>query len=260
MAGYDGGGYFGGRGAAVPAGEGVVGPGTLYSSADLLQRYIDMAQRPTTESASADFRALAFRLMTEAQSEWITHFAAIVPDVVRSSPLKMESTDGGYTYEFRDSLGNGVFPIGHVEIRASRTGPVLTPCSDTAVMGDYVPEGYRIRIPNGQMRTFTEGPYARAVLPPGPITEDVEPTLQPPFARVLIVYRALSKWARRGGMRDPQPFLDMENEAWYGNPNAGVTGILGALRTQHAYAGMAMPTDPAAWWRGNPDLGRTWGL
>lgn len=227
----------------------------LWDSADLLQRFNDYALRPANETGADAWTARAYRLLTEAQSEWITSIAAVAPESQYGAPTRMVSTDAGATYEFRDAAGNPVFPMGHAEIRASRSGVVLWPTSDASTAGDYVPEGNRIRIPNGQTRAFPDGPYARFVAPGGEISATAAPTLQPPHARILIVYRALAKWARRGGMRDPQPFLDMENEAWLGNAAAGVHGILGALRTQHAFGGACAPMGADSWWRGNPDLG-----
>lgn len=227
-----------------------------WDSADLLARFQEECLRPANETGSEAFIARAYRYLSDAQSEWITTIAAVAPESQMGAPTQMVSTDEGYTYEFRDANGETVFPIGHAEVRASRSGALLMPTFDASGVGDYVPEGNRIRIPNGQTRAFPDGPWARFVAPGGTIDADTEPTLQPPHARILIVYRALAKWARRGGMRDPQPYLDMENEAWLGAPNAGVHGILGALRTQHAHAGARLAVDPGAWWRGNPDLGR----
>ena len=119
--------------------------------------------------------------------------------------------------------------------------------------GDYILEGNRIRWPNGQRRTFgSTGPVARFITPPTEISASVEPALKPAFARILLVHRACVKWARRGGLRDPQPFLDQEAEAWLGAPENGVMGILGALRTQANFSGLqaVAPHDVEAWWRG----------
>lgn len=231
----------------------------LWDSADLLSRMVSYMLRPESETSDASNVALYYALLTEAQSEWVTHIASVAPSSQVGAPCLMVSTDGGQTYEFRNAQNVKVFPMGHAEIRASRGGPLLLPTSDASMAGDYVPEGDHIRIPNGVTRVYPAGPYARFIDPAGEISASSAPTLNPPHARILLVFRALSKWARRGGMRDPQPFLDMENEAWFGNPAAGVHGILGMLQTQQAVGGIPMSSMGGSWWRGNADLGRTWG-
>lgn len=223
-----------------------------YDSADLLARCIRNAQRPAGDAAQTPADWYAF--LTEAQDEWFMHFASIVPETLYGDPVILTTTDNGLTYRFgTDADGNPVFPMGHAEIRASPGGAVLIPTTDWGSSGDYVLEGDRIRWPNGTRRTFgSTGPVARFITPPGVIDDASQPVLKPAFARVLLVYRALAKWARRGGLRDPQPYLDQEAEAWLGAPENGVMGILGALRTQANFTGAAAVAemDAAAWWRG----------
>lgn len=223
-----------------------------YDSADLLVRCIRKANRPTTDASMQPADWYAF--LTEAQDEWFAHFASIVPDALMSGPTLLMTADGGLTYTFgNDPDGDPIFPLGHVEIRATSKGAVLVPATEWSQSYDFVIEGNKIRWPNGVSRTFgTDGPMARFITPPDVIDATTQPVLQPKFARTLLVSRAVAKWARRGGMRDPQPFLDEEQEAWLGNPESGVMGILGALRTQFNLKGVQAiaPTGGEAWWRG----------
>lgn len=223
----------------------------LYDTADLLARCYRNALRPSTDSQQSAADWYAF--LTEAQQEWYAHFASVVPWVLYSNPTLMTTADSGLTYTFgTDADGNNIFPMGQVEIRAHSGGAVLTPTTEWGPQGDFVQEGDHIRFPNGQARTYGNGPIARFIAQPGVIDGSHEPTLKPVMARVLLVYRACAKWARRGGLRDPQPFLDQENEAWIGNPQAGVNGLLGMLRTQMQFSGLeGLNVDNSdTWFRG----------
>lgn len=208
--------------------------------------------RPATDASQTSVDWYAY--LTEAQDEWYAHLASIVPEVLYGNPTVMVTADSGLTYSFgTDVDGNKIFPMGQVEIRANPGGPLLLPTVEWGVMNDYIPEGDHIRWPNNTKRTFgTTGPVARFISPPGLLDDTRPPTLKPLAARLLLVHRACAKWARRGGLRDPQPFLDEETEAWLGNPQAGVLGILGMLRTQYAFIGLqgVTPADQdVAWWR-----------
>src|SRR5687768_809057 len=92
----------------------------LWDSADLLQRCIDMAARPTADQEMSDARW--YRRLTEAQSYWYGVFAAHVPHVLYGAPVLLTTADSGATYTFPA----GIFPMGRVVIRASRSGEVLT--------------------------------------------------------------------------------------------------------------------------------------
>lgn len=222
-----------------------------YDSADLLARCQRTAMRPTTDAQQTPDDWYAH--LTEAQDEWYTHFASIVPEVLYGNPVLMTSADGGHTYTFGlDDDSDPIFPMGHIELRTSRSGSLLVPTTDWASGGDYLLEGNRIRWPNGVARSFgSTGPVARFITPPGVIDAATQPVLLPKQARILLVYRACAKWARRGGMRDAQPFLDQEQEAWLGNPEKGVNGILGMLKTQANFTGaQAVAEFGEAWWRG----------
>lgn len=228
-----------------------------WNTADLLARCKRQAKRPATDQVTTDPDWYAF--LTEAQAEWMTTLANCAPQSQYGAPVMLTTSDGGHTYDFpwlddADHTLGRVFPMGYVELRATRAGQLLLPCAEWSDAGDFVHEGDLIRIPGGRARTFPDGgPYARYITPPGVIDDATEPVLKPPHARCLLVYRALRKWASQGGRQDPQPYLDLEGEAWYGAPDRGVHGLLGMFKTQFQFTGMEAIPDlevGSAWWRG----------
>lgn len=184
-----------------------------------------------------------YDLLSEAQDHWVRRIASVYPEALYGAPVKLTTADGGYTYTFgNDADGQPIFPLGHVEVRMSRTGRVLIPGTDWQ-NNDFVLEGNKIRMPNGKSKTFTDGPYARFVSPPTQISAVVQPVINPPQARILIVLRAVIKWATNGGLRDPSPWEREEQVEW--------ENIAAAYRTQFHLAGaQAINEDDGEWWRG----------
>ena len=202
-----------------------------WDSADLLARCKRLALRPTTDEETAD--ADWYALLSEAQAHWQPVFAAHFPYYYWSAPTVMSTADSGATYTFSGSIT----PL-RVEIYDAPNGVLLKPCTYWDASGDYVWESSKIRWPQNRTRTFTAGgPYARTITAPTVIDGSTAPTLLPDFARVLLVYRAVAEWANRGGLRDPRPFYEMEDRAWY-NPANG-TGILVQLKQQNPFQGAA---------------------
>lgn len=182
-----------------------------------------------------------YDLLTEAQDYWTDIIASTVPEVLYGPPTLMQTADLGFTYYFGSPTADPkVYPIGHLEIRESRSGRVMIPGSDWQEK-DFVMEGDHIRIPNGKSRTFSAGPYARFVTRPGTINAATEPTLQPPGARILLVDRALILWC--GLLRDSSGFEKEEAMNW--------NRIVNALRTQFHLAGaQAVDDEGGDWWHG----------
>lgn len=210
-----------------------------YDSADLLARYKWYEQRPATDDSETD--PDRYRLLSEAQVELMAQVAGMgFAETQYAAPFKLATADGGLTYTFgNDADGNAIAPIGTFELRESRTGPVMLPCADWDTQGDYLFEGTLIRFPSAKQRTFADGPYCRGIVPPTQISASVQPVLRPAFARILIVYRALQLWCARGGLRDPSPFKQLEDQAWYGDPMKGNYGILGMFQKQAMLQGAA---------------------
>lgn len=202
-----------------------------FDSADLLSRCQTLAARPATDTATAP--ATWYSLLTEAQAHWYNTIVAQVPWVLMNPPTLLVSTDGGTTYPFPGC----VFPLSIEVYDALDTGRILKPSAYWDPNGDYIWEGDHIRFPQGQQQTFSNGPFARYVSPPGAIDASTQPTLVPSHARLLLVYRAVAEWANRGGFRDPAPFYDLERRFWYGNPQTGDVGLLGMLKQQNPFQG-----------------------
>ena len=201
-----------------------------YESADLLSRAKRLAQRPSSDEEMSD--ADWYALLTDAQRYYHGLVALHAPYVLMGAPVLLTSSDGGATYDF----AAGVFPLA-VEVYDSPTGRLLRPGTYWDTNGDYVWEGNKIRIPRGATRSYAGGPYARYVAQAGDLTAATEPTLTPPHARMLFVYRAVADWARQGGYRNPGPFETMEQRLWSGTPATGDIGFLGFYKSQNPFYG-----------------------
>lgn len=217
----------------------------IWDSANLSRKFLNRIRRPSAdeELLEADgVTSAVWDLLSEAQDYWMEILAAVVPDANYGAPVLMTTADQGETYTFgNDPLGQPIFPVGHVEIRESRTGRLLIPSADWG-NGDFLMEGDRIRIPGGRKKIFSSGPYARFVTPWGKIDAATQPTMKPPRARALIVTRAAIIWAVQGGLRDPSPWQRLEAEQW------GV--IANSLATQFHLAGAPAVDDYSdEWWK-----------
>lgn len=221
---------------------------TLFASADLLSDFKYLRGRPTTDEESTD--AQIYRLLTLAQQHVASEVTSKFPRFVVGAPALMVTTDSGATYHINatDEDSQQVYPFGHAEVYASSTAGELFASTYANREGDVVFEGNKIRIPGGQTRTFTSGPYIRYAAVPGTLSASSEPTL-PAIVRPLIVYRALVLWGNRGGERDVAPYEEMYQAAWMGaNPRNGDVGIQGLLATQYAQSATAA-TAALQWWR-----------
>lgn len=214
-------------------------------SADMLSRTKTLLQRPTTDEATVD--AELYICLSNAQRRISAQLAAHCPWTQYTTPEKLLSADSGVTYDFL------YYPLGHAEIRESRTGAVLSPVPEWS--GDstgYVMEGQKIRWCGGIARTFTDGPYARYVRVPDVISAAVEPILKPAHARVAITYDAAAEWAMQGGLRDPSPYLLLLQRFLWGDANTpGHVGLIPTLKSQYDAQGGARRTD-SRWYVGNP--------
>jgi hypothetical protein len=179
-----------------------------------------------------------YSLLTEAQEHWYEQFAVHCPWAIMTAPTLLASADSNVTYDFADDAdGNPIVPL-WVILYESENGRILVPVTYHDTGGDYVWEGSKIRFPGNVAKSFTSGPYARYVAPPAAIAVATQPSLQPIRARKLIVYTALVNWASRGGYRNPKPYQDMEDKAWFGDPARGVHGLLGELKGANPFLGM----------------------
>lgn len=213
----------------------------LFDSADLLARAQRLFNRPSTDEAMTGTEWYAF--LSEAQNRVVGLLAFHCPEVMYGAPTLLSTADSGATYTFgTDTDGNNICPIGHVELRESKTGSLIPPGTDrdTTTLA-FIFEADKIRWPGQKTRTFSDGPYARFVTPPNVLSASAAPTLKPLFARELLVYDACERAAVRCGT-DPTPFGAMFD--------ARFPEILSAIQTQFSGAGMAAGTGQGgAWWR-----------
>ncbi len=131
------------------------------------------------------------------------------------APTLMVTGDSGATYTFGTDADNAnISPIGHIEIRSSKTGAMIPPASEWDITTlAYLFESDKIRWPGQKLRTFADGPYARFVTPSALLNASVAPVLKPLYARELIVYDGCERAAVRIGM-DPTPFGQMFDARW----------------------------------------------
>ena len=168
----------------------------LWSSPDLLRRVKQYARRPATDTAVTD--DMWYDFLTEAQVEVFADLFTRFPDAQWSAPVRLTSSDGGYTYDFgEDDVADPIYPMGMTVIY-----PDLRSIPDSPLIygEDYELEGYVLRIPGNRSRTFPNGPYARFVSRPDiAISADANPALFPKETRMLLVWKALQSWASRPG-------------------------------------------------------------
>ncbi len=223
-----------------------------YDSADLLARIKVHAKQPTVSQDMSDIGWYVF--LGDAQESIMAELATHVPEANYSTPTKMTTTDSGLTYFIDDGSGGVQEFFGWAEVRESRAGSLVTIGAEFDPAVDFAAEGFTLRVPDGKTRTFADGPYVRYVAIPGLLSAAVEPVLKPNYARRLIIYRALQYWAARGGLRDPAPYMQLEQREAWGDPNSpGSVGIIAALKSQY-YGAYAVPSAQGKWWASG-DLG-----
>lgn len=217
-----------------------------WDSADLLSRVQKLTDSPTLDNSMTT--AQWYTLLANAQQRVTRLLSSHVPDVLVGAPVALTSADGGYTYTFPSNDT----PLGLTELRHGRGGAVLSPGADFSDYADYVWEGDLIRMPNGRTRTFPNGLYARYSVMPTDLDGSTAPTLQPPWARILVVYGAAEDWATIF-QRDPSPYARLYQREAFGDPmSAGEVGIIGALKSAVLGRGSdAGNNGNSYWWRSN---------
>lgn len=204
-----------------------------WDASDLLVRVKLYAARPATDEDMSDGQWYA--LMTESEREWVGIMASQYPYLMMGAPVLMSSEDSGLTYH----LTSSATPLA-IQVFDAPNGSLMRPGAYWDADAGYVWEGVRIRFPRNATRTFADGPYARYVAQPtAALSAAATMTLQPDYARILVVYRTLAKWASRGDLRDPTVWERREQQAWIGNPAAGDAGILGMLKLSNPFYGAA---------------------
>src|SRR3990167_6226914 len=171
-----------------------------FGSADLLSRVKALLNRPSTDEAITD--AQYYVMAGDAQRRVVSLLAFHAPEAMYGAPTLLTTADSGATYTFgTDADGANISPIGHIELRESKTGAMIPPASEWDISTlAYLFESDKIRWPGQKTRTFADGPYARFVTMPGLLNASTATTLKPLYARELIVYDAAERPAVRVGL------------------------------------------------------------
>lgn len=211
-------------------------------ASDLLVRVKLYAARPATDESMSDGQW--FAILTESEREWVGIMAAQFPNIMMGPPEKMSSPDSGKTYY----VSGSATPLA-IQVFDGLNGNLILPGTNWDDSSRYLWEGDHIRWPRDASRTFGDGPYARYVRQPAAaLSAAATMTLKPDYARILLVYRTLAKWASIGDLRDPTVWERKEREAWMGNPsNPADVGILGTLKLQNPFYGAAAYSGSDAW-------------
>lgn len=229
----------------------------LYDASDLQTRAARLLNRPDPDEAftSSVANDIWFQYLGDAQTDINERIAVNCPDVAYGPPTRLTTSDGGLTYVFgNDADGNPIVPMGQIELRASPTGVYLLPGNDwDATTYVYLLDSNSsrvpvIRFPGQRTRTFSNGPWARFMVPTLQITTTASVvTLKPFTARRLIPIRAAIYGAQRLD-QDTTKLDAMYEDAW--------GQWLFTMKTQQYGQGLRAFSGPGApWWQG-PDLGR----
>lgn len=233
----------------------------LWDTDDLISRCQQHAGRPATDTEMTPAKWAA--LLTVAQGHWYPAIATLVPESQYGPLVQLTLSADNKTATFPE----GVVPFGKVEVYDGVAGRRLTPGNYNDPGADFSLEsdgagGVVLRGTMDRSLNFPNGLYARyadmgdleiAPASADGLTPAKQPKLQPPHARILLVYHALALWASQGGTRDPSYFEHLEIKAAHDDPQLGKVGILSQLRAQFQDQG-ADSGAQYAWWR-SPDLG-----
>jgi len=162
--------------------------GTGWQSSDLLTRFNAYAGRPTTDAITDPEK---YQRLSDGQNAVLVEIANVVPRVLYGPPTAMTTADGGYTWTFGvDGNGYPLFPLGKASIYPNLDAVPDYPWQPGL---DYLDEGTQIRIPNNIQ---WPGPlYWYGMTPPQAIAADVQPVIQPPPSRILIVIKGVQIFA-----------------------------------------------------------------
>jgi hypothetical protein len=219
-----------------------------WDSADLLARCKRYAARPVADEQMAD--ADWYALLTEAQGEWLPILATHAPAAMMG-PLTALTPNGTNT-EFDFPANTVVY--GQAEFYDGTDGTLLRLGHYSDPSADLVLTAAGLVTPLGRSRTFGAGLYARWIPGPTAISAATQPTLLPAHIRILLVYRALQKWASIGQRADPGYWEAEESKAAWDDPRTGKIGLVTALKTQYRGQEDEHMGRRAPWWWGNPDL------
>lgn len=163
--------------------------GTGWQSSDLLSRFNAMAGRPTGD-AITDVQK--YQGLADAQETLIARITSICGNQQVSAPTAMTTADGGATWTFGVD-GNGYASY----LMGARIYPTLSAVPDYPWQPgvDYLDEGVQIRMPNNLK--WTGNLYFYGVVGPQALSATVQPVIQPPPMRILIVIEAVRSFSEQ---------------------------------------------------------------
>ncbi len=162
--------------------------GVGWTSADCLTRFNAWAGRPSSDAITA---AEKYERIADGQEAVLIEVANVAKNSIIGAPTAMTSADGGYVWTFgTDGNGYANFPLGLASIYPNLDAIPDYPWQPGI---DYLDEGTQIRIPNN---IAWSGPlYWRGITAPQRISASVQPFIQPPQSRILIVIKAVQQFA-----------------------------------------------------------------
>lgn len=167
-----------------------------YTSADLLQRFNDLTGRPASGDSMSD--AQKYARLADAQNVVWEDAVSRVPQAFYSkaaygSTPTLTTTDQQIFTFGTDVNGSPLFPVGKFRIFQNLQSIPDYPWVEGI---DYLVEGSQIRIPNNQ--TWGGTLYWRGAAPLETLSASVQPSITPTWARILIVYEAVRRYAEEG--------------------------------------------------------------
>lgn len=161
-----------------------------WDSADLLLKFNELAGRPTSDEVTD---ARKYQRLSAAQQDVISDIAAIYPDAMyRTGGPTATTTSGGIVHTFgSDGSSHAVAPLGQVWIGRNAA---TYPDPDLLEGDDYTNEGTQIRMVNQRVEPTL---YWHGIATPSDIAAggSAEPSLRPAQARILIVIKAVQRFA-----------------------------------------------------------------
>ena len=163
---------------------------------NLFNRYSGRAQGGATDTIST---ADKYDRLAIANQEVLLAISSIIPRFLYGAPTAMSTADGGFTYTFgTDGDGAPNTPLGKAQVFPSLNAVPNFPWLEGI---DYLDEGTRIRMPNNQQ--WTAPLYWYGMTMPQDLSASVNPTLNPPSARILIPVQAVKNFAEEGNRNPP---------------------------------------------------------
>jgi hypothetical protein len=175
-----------------------------WDKAYLLAQFDRYAHRPTTDAITDESK---YQRLSEAQMAVIESVAAIYPYCLYRSggPTALSTSDSKvYTFGNDGNNENAQGPLGHVAVFRNLEDYPDNPLIEGI---DYLDEGTQIRIPNNRTEQATL--YWTGIPTPIDISATNEPVLRPAPARILIVIKAVERFALEGG-HNPALAADMK--------------------------------------------------